>query len=303
MQRCPRDVTAPVANLGRLSGPTLVFGGPYSNLEATRALLAEAARKGIPPERTICTGDVVAYAADPEATAAAIRAAGVRVVMGNCEESLGVGAEDCGCGFAPGSICDRLSAAWYAYADAHLTPEARRWMAALPRRIDFSLGGATFAVVHGSLSRINRFVYASTGDAEFLAEFDAAGTDAVIGGHCGLPFTRTIAGRLWHNAGVIGMPANDGTPRVWYSTLAPEPGGVEITLHALDYDHRAAAAKMRGAGLPGEYWRAIETGLWDNDDILPPAEKAAKGRALQPATWHWRRPASKVETAAARVSA
>ena len=42
-------------------GPLLVFGGPYSNLQATRAVLDEAARRGIPAERVICTGDVVAY--------------------------------------------------------------------------------------------------------------------------------------------------------------------------------------------------------------------------------------------------
>ena len=28
-------------------GPLLVFGGPYSNLQATRAMLTEAARRGI----------------------------------------------------------------------------------------------------------------------------------------------------------------------------------------------------------------------------------------------------------------
>jgi len=51
-------------------GPVMVLGGPYSNLEATRAALAEAARLKIPRERIICTGDVVAYGADPAATVA-----------------------------------------------------------------------------------------------------------------------------------------------------------------------------------------------------------------------------------------
>ena len=37
------------------------------------------------------------------------------------------------------------------------------------------------------------------------------GVDGLVAGHCGLPFTQTIDGRLWHNPGVIGMPANDGT--------------------------------------------------------------------------------------------
>ena len=37
---------ASVRNLGSIDGPLLVFGGPYSNLQATRALLAEAAGHG-----------------------------------------------------------------------------------------------------------------------------------------------------------------------------------------------------------------------------------------------------------------
>ena len=36
-----------VRNLGRIDGPLLVFGGPYSNIEATRAVLAEARRLGV----------------------------------------------------------------------------------------------------------------------------------------------------------------------------------------------------------------------------------------------------------------
>jgi len=83
-------------DLGELSGPVLVFGGPYSNLEAARAIRAEAARLGVPPARTICTGDVVAYCADPGATVALVRDWGIAVVMGNVEESLGAGAGDCG---------------------------------------------------------------------------------------------------------------------------------------------------------------------------------------------------------------
>ena len=93
-------------DLGRLTGPLLVFGGPYSNRQATEALRAEAERLGIPPERCICTGDVVAYCADPVGTTDLIRDWGCPVVMGNCEESLAEGAEDCGCGFLSGSTCD-----------------------------------------------------------------------------------------------------------------------------------------------------------------------------------------------------
>ena len=63
----------------------LVFGGPYSNLRATQALRAKAAELGCAPSEVICTGDLVAYCAEPEETTQAIRDWGCHVIAGNCE--------------------------------------------------------------------------------------------------------------------------------------------------------------------------------------------------------------------------
>ena len=84
----------------------LVFGGPCSNLQATEAVLAEARRLGIPPSRIVCTGDLAAYCGEPAATIDLVRASGIHVVMGNCDEQLGTSADDCACGFIPGSACE-----------------------------------------------------------------------------------------------------------------------------------------------------------------------------------------------------
>jgi hypothetical protein len=89
-----------------VADPLMVFGGPYSNLEATRAVLGEAARLQIPADRIICTGDVVAYGADPAATVELVRGSVRHVVMGNCEQSIAAGSADCGCGFPVGSTCE-----------------------------------------------------------------------------------------------------------------------------------------------------------------------------------------------------
>src|SRR5262249_47365854 len=218
-------------------GPAIVFGGPYGNLEATQALLDEAARLGVAPNRMLCTGDVVAYGADAAATVDLVRAAGIHVVMGNCEESLASAAADCGCGYVPGSACDRLAAAWFAHADRELGAEARAWMAQLPRRIDLVIAGARLAVVHGGTDRLHRFVLPPTAGAIKSEELARSRADGVIAGHCGLPFTQVVAGRLWHNAGAVGMPANDGTARVWFSLFTPRDGGIAVEHRALDYDH------------------------------------------------------------------
>ncbi|MCP5366237.1 MAG: metallophosphoesterase family protein [Hyphomicrobiales bacterium] len=279
-------------DLGPLKGPVVLFGGPYSNLAATRAVLDAAATHGIPPGRMICTGDVVAYCAEAAETVALVRAAGIHVVMGNCEESLGAGAADCGCGFDADSACNRLSAQWYAHADRALDDGARAWMRGLPRRLRFTLAGAVVDVIHGGAGAINRFVFVSTPAAEKAADLDRLGGDAVVGGHCGLPFADPLAdGRLWLNAGVVGMPANDGTPRGWYMVLAARrDGALDVTFHPLDYDHAGAVRAMAARGLPAEYARALATGLWPNMDVLPAAERAQRGRPLSPAGLTWRPP-------------
>ncbi len=285
-------MTNPIPVL-HVDAPVLVFGGPYSNLEATGAVLARAEKLSISPDRIICTGDVVAYGADPIGTVALVRDAGIHVVQGNCEESLAAGAADCRCGFPAGSACERLSSAWFAYADRMLDSNAQIWMGALPRRIDVELGGARLAVIHGGIDAINRFIFASTDPGIKWDDLDRAGVSGIIAGHCGIPFSQTINGRLWHNAGAVGMPANDGTPRVWFSILAPHQDGISIEHHAIAYEHRVAAAKMRDAGLPEDYAAALETGLWPSCDVLPFQEIRARGAVLEPGSATWRPDRSK----------
>jgi predicted phosphodiesterase len=277
-------------DLGSFSEPIFVFGGPCSNLEATTAVLAEARRRGFPPARIICTGDVVAYCADAQATVDAVRAAQIHVVMGNCEESLGFDKADCGCGFPQGSTCDRLAGQWFAHARATLDDGARAWMRALPRRLRLTMNGRRLAVIHGGGGDIGRYVFASTAAQDKAAELDRLDADGVIGGHAGLPFTDLVDGRLWHNAGNVGLPANDGTPRAWFSVLAPLGDGIAITHHPLDYDHARAAAKMRAAGLPAAYARTLEDGLWPDMRVLPEAERRLRARPLSPGAVHWSAP-------------
>jgi predicted phosphodiesterase len=256
-----------------------VFGGPYSNLRALTALRARAAALGIDAAHTICTGDVVAYCAELEETIAAIRAWGCHVVAGNCEEQLAAGADDCGCGFAENSACNDLAKSWYAFASGRVSAESKRWMAALPGFMTFSVAGWRFRVIHGGVACINRFVFASQ-DTLMAEELAAAGADIVIAGHAGLPFIKRIGERVWFNPGVIGMPANDGTPQVWYGLI--DGGGNELimSLRRLTYDHLGAAAATKDAGHANAYAQALVSGLWPTLDVLPRRERAARGRAI-----------------------
>ena len=263
--------------------PLLVFGGPYSNLRALAALRVRADELGIAPSQAICTGDVVAYCAEPEETTRAIGAWGCHVIAGNCEEQLAQAADDCDCGFDEGTECAQLAKGWYPFANARMSPESRSWMAALPKTITFTLGGLTFRVIHGGVDLINRFVFAS--QREVLAEELArAGADVVVAGHAGVPFVEKIGRSVWFNPGVIGMPANDGTPDVWYGLIRSDDGRIVLSTHRLAYDHHGAAAAMRRCGHANGYARTLVTGLWPSLDVFPPPECAATGQKLRPRT-------------------
>ncbi len=273
-----------------INAPLLVFGGVYSNEQALDALFEFARARGIPSERWVCTGDVIAYCADARACLERVRDSGAILIAGNCEESLGAQAQDCGCGFAPGSSCDTLSASWYAHASSQMNADLRDYLAALPPRLYVKINGLKLAIVHGAPDETSRFVFASTPDRVLLHDIAASGCDGVLAGHSGLPFTRIMDGKIWHNSGALGMPANDGTPRVWCSVLTPgaQKRTLQIEHVALDYDYTGAASAMRKASLPEGYALALETGLWPSCDVLPKDELKTTGKRLEAAALHWR---------------
>lgn len=267
-------------NLGNLSGEVWVFGGPYSNYQALQALKAFADENRVSASNIICTGDTVAYCGQPKECLELLMDWQIPVVLGNCEESLATQANDCGCGFEEGSSCSILSNAWYSFSQSKLADRHRRWMAELPRKIDFNLGELRFLCVHGSTDSINEFVFASTPAELKQKQVKRAGVDAIIGGHCGLPFGHQLEQGAWLNAGTIGMPANDGTSRVWFMRLRESARGVLVSWHPLTYDTEGAQVSMRNQNLPEAYAQTLESGLWPGLDVLPENEKSKTGQRL-----------------------
>lgn len=258
-------------DLGTLEGPVLLFGGPYSNVQALIALRKEAEARHIPAARMICTGDVVAYCGAPARTVTQIRQLGCPVLAGNCEIQLGQGALDCGCGFEEGSACDLLSIGWFSHASAALPAADKAWMAGLPDVLTFAHHGSRYAVIHGGVTDVARFIWPVTDDAAFTEEWAAVErlvgpVDHVIAGHSGIPFLKDLPQGRWINAGVIGMPPHDGRQTTCFAQL--ERG--EVTFHALSYDVAGAQEDMRAAGLTPAYREALGSGYWPSEDVLPP---------------------------------
>jgi predicted phosphodiesterase len=271
--------------LGHFNESLLIFGGAYSNLDALLALKEYAQQHRIPAHHIICTGDIVAYCGQPYETVELIRKWGIHVLMGNCEEAFATNANDCGCGFDSGTRCDLLSAEWYNFASQRLSSAQCQWFSELPRELSLSFLDKHIDIVHGSVTSINQFLFASSAEHLFTEQTSASAADMIIAGHSGIPFSKINNQKLWHNTGAIGMPANDGTPNTWFSVLSADSSGnmkssLKIDSIALSYNHTRASDYMRAVGLNNAYADALVSGLWPSMSILTESEKVHQGVAI-----------------------
>ncbi|MEM7216363.1 MAG: metallophosphoesterase family protein [Pseudomonadota bacterium] len=263
------------------TGRVFVFGGSYGNLQATSALLERAESLGFGSGEIIFTGDTVAYCGQPAQTVELIRNSGIHVIMGNCEEALGADADDCGCGFEEGSECSLLSVEWYRFCRSVLDSEAKSWMRGLHRSATVRIGEFRLQCTHATPASINQFVFPSDIATRKYQIPDAPDLDGYITGHSGLPFVAEQNNKIWINSGAAGMPANDGTPRVWYATLEADTEGLVCQTCALDYDHQSAAISMTQAGLANGYRDCLHSGIWPSHDVLPEDEKSITGQSIR----------------------
>ncbi len=266
-----------IKNLGTKEGRLMVFGGPYSNIHALKALRQEADRLQIYPENIICTGDIVGYCAYARESILFVRDWGINAIAGNVEFNLREESDDCGCNFDEGSRCDLLSKQWFPYAKSQMDEETMEYLFDLPEFISFTYNDLDCFVLHGSFKNTSEFIFKSTSWEVKMENFRATDSELILAGHCGIPFIDTREGHTWLNAGVIGMPANDGTMDTWYVTI----DGKDMQFHRLSYDFKSASAAMQEKPLPKSYALTLRNGIWDNCDILPHEETIDQGRNLK----------------------
>jgi len=266
-----------IAHIGTKTGKLLLFGGVYSNLQALEQLISIAKEEDILAENCICTGDITGYCAQPEETVQAFRDWGALSIAGNVELQLANDSEDCGCDFKAGGRCDSFSKLWFPYTKGRLSQESLDWISHIPEYISFDFGGKKVTVVHGNYGNTSEFIFESNADTSKQKCFEDTKSDVIIAGHCGLPFHQSIKEKLWLNPGVIGMPANDGTTRVWYMFLEIQEGEIKYTHRSFEYDYNTTQQLMYKNHLPEAYADTLSSGLWDNMEILPEVEKMGQG--------------------------
>ena len=208
----------------------------HGNLPALEAVIDDAEAAGV--EGWVLGGDYALFGGWPAETVERLRSLErASWIRGNGERWTA----DPDAAPENAVVPDAIVAARAALGDATVDD-----LASLP----FSLPLDGTLICHGSpLSDVRSFEPEDGGGDEELLD----GTEArrVVFGHTHLPFARRSSGGVeLVNPGSVGMPF-DGDPRAAYALLA---GDGRIEHRRVEYDHRAAADRVRGIG---EGWSEV----------------------------------------------
>lgn len=252
-------------------------GGPYNNFSATEKFLSET--KAI--ANRFCLGDMGGFGPHPNRTIALMRDANVQCVQGNYDDSVGNGEVDCGCGYI-NPLDRQFAQISFDYTFKNTSDANRRWLRELPKQIILQWRGKKILLCHGSPDEVNEFVWQSETDdqriVDWLAKYQV---DGICATHSGIPWSRKVKNGFWLNVGVIGRPAHEGLPRVWYATIDLNGDVLESKLIPMDYDSAPVVQAMREEKLPEEFCQSLLGGTWTTCyNILPPTEQKIAARSL-----------------------
>lgn len=241
----------------------------HANLRALDACLSHAEASGA--KRFAILGDLVGYGAQPAEVVRRVRELarhGAIVIRGNHDE-LAV---------SPPGEAQSMEQSGAAWTHAQLDAAELDFLAALP----LSATEGSVYLVHASADAPQRWHYVDN-EHRAAASLNAACEDAsvryVFGGHVheqtlyfrsvgqqlmrfkptpGVPIP-VLSHRRWiATVGSVGQP-RDGDPQAMYAVF--DPARSELTFHRVGYDHLAAAADIRAAGLPDFFAHRLEQGL------------------------------------------
>ena len=240
----------------------------HANIQALDACLEHANTQQA--ERYAFLGDMVGYGADPTAVVDRIMQYadnGATVLKGN-HDAMAV---------APPAEVKTVGDTTAQWTHNQLSPARRDWINALPLTVQLG----TVLLVHASADNPEQWHYVYDSRAA-NASLDASavwpGVRYVFGGHVhkqtlyyrgagdGLMVFFPQAGvaipvpsrRQWlATVGSVGQP-RDGKPAAMYALLDTERA--RLTFHRVPYDHLAAAAAIRRAGLPHFFAARLEEG-------------------------------------------
>jgi putative phosphoesterase len=192
-----------------------VFSDVHANLCALEAILADIELQRV--DRVICLGDLVGYGAFPNEAVDLVRRCDTATVMGNYDDAVAYGRADCGCVYRSGDEqANGLGS--LAWTRQIVSEDNKAYLRRLPMRLQVAVNGVSVALVHGSPTRIDEYLFEDRPRASLERALDVAGADVLVCGHTHLPYHRVFGRRHLVNVGSIGKPKTTD-PRACYALI------------------------------------------------------------------------------------
>ena len=233
----------------------------HANRQAFEACLAHAHGQGA--QQLALLGDLVGYGADPTAVldqVMALAAQGAWVIRGNHDDMA----------VQPPADNASVGSSTAQWTHDQLSPRHHAFLAGLP----LTLQHEAVLLVHASAEAPERWRYVHDSHAAAMS-LDAVRqwpqVRYVFGGHVHLQtlYYRGSTGGLMMFTPTAGVAVPVPRHRHWLATIGSvgqamyalfDSARAQLTFHRVDYDHHAAAAAIRRAGLPAHFADRLETG-------------------------------------------
>lgn len=253
----------------RDSGGTAVkyalFSDVHSNLPALEAVLGDVdSREDVGAVYHL--GDLVGYAPWPNEVVGLIGERGIQGIAGNYDSTAATDYDHCGCK-AETPRGEELAHLSYEWTLEHVSPKTKRFLRALPFRMDIRPRGGhksrpQLVLVHGTPT-LNTLYWTEDRPDSFCAKMaNSAGLkpgDLIAFGHTHKSFHREVEGIRFVNTGSVGKP-KDGDWRACYVLVevGDKIGPVEFV--RVEYDLERAVAAIQESELPNEFAEQLRAG-------------------------------------------
>lgn len=238
----------------------------HANLPALEAVLADIDRR--PDVDAIYhLGDLVGYGPWPNETVELLGSRHIAGIAGNYDSTTATDYKHCGCKYENPQQ-EELAHQSYAWTRAHVTPETKHALAALPfelniRPLGGHLGGKPrLVLVHGTPTLNTVYWTADRPDSFCLQMAEIAGMkpgDTIAFGHTHKPWFREVGGMYFLNTGSVGKP-KDGDWRAGYVLLEVGAEVPRATFVRVEYDIERSMKAIRESELPNEFADDLRTG-------------------------------------------
>ena len=237
----------------------------HGNLPALEAVLADIDARG-DADAIYHLGYLGGYAPWPNEVVALLQERGIMGIAGNYDSTVATDYEHCGCK-ADSPRGEELAHLSYEWTRSHVTAETKRFLGALPFRLDLRPRGGhksrpQLILVHVAPT-LNTLYWTEDRSDSFASKMmRSAGAkqgDLIAFGHTHKPWHRLVEGVHLVNTGSVGKP-KDGDWRAGYALVEvdEEVGAVEFV--RVEYDLELAVEGVLQSNLPDEFAELLRTG-------------------------------------------